>query len=457
MLARRFLDLLKRQTRFRALRSVCGGEDIAESRKRPKSWFWGILFDVIAGRYDVGGMSFEIPKDLTSLSFRGQFLWDSYESDERYLIDGFIDERDCVLELGGCLGVVACLTNKKLCRPQDHVVVEANSDLIPWLVKNRDSNECKFHVVHGMLSQSSDGTFFIHEEILDGSGLMRTDAGDEVVRVKVPVHTVDQVESKYGLKFNAAIVDIEGGELEFLEENLAFLSQVDLLIVEFHRLVIGDGIARATGILFERGLVNIENIGNSEVWVRASRLGIAAPRQIGPPTPVEGLPAIAMQKGYELAWDGVDGLHVRQISDEISPTQLHLVAAETHGRHRLGVRFKLPAGTGTYRLTAFVRPEISRRAYLELRDGSGANYGVAMYDLLAPSCIRRIGGLLDAGAVAAEDGWISIWAELSYAEASGAGYFGLASPSNDITYRGDGRSGLDFSHVAIERSEVSTN
>jgi FkbM family methyltransferase len=241
--------------------------------EKRKSWFWGALFDLVEGTYRAAGMQFEIPSDLTARSFRARFFWDFYEPQERALVARYVRGSDCVLELGGCLGVVTCITNRQLLDPRRHVVVEANPRLIPVLRRNRDRNGCRFEVAHAIVSTSSDGTFFIYRDVLEGSMQQSADAGPDVVRARVPVTTVEQLESTHGLAFNAVIMDIEGGELAFLREHQPFLGRVDLLIIEFHPSILGSGgYAAAQKILTDLGLEKIDAMSNSEAWARRHRL-----------------------------------------------------------------------------------------------------------------------------------------------------------------------------------------
>lgn len=68
----------------------------------------GKHFDASGGRYHFDGMSFVVPKALTSLYFRGFCLLSGYESDEEYAyVDTYVAPDSKVLELGGCLGVLS--------------------------------------------------------------------------------------------------------------------------------------------------------------------------------------------------------------------------------------------------------------------------------------------------------------------------------------------------------------
>jgi 16S rRNA A1518/A1519 N6-dimethyltransferase RsmA/KsgA/DIM1 with predicted DNA glycosylase/AP lyase activity len=70
-----------------------------------------------------------------------------FEKHERETIKRCLDPNLPVVEVGGCIGVVACTTNRLLQEPSKHVVVEANPDLVPVLEANRQLNQCEFVVL----------------------------------------------------------------------------------------------------------------------------------------------------------------------------------------------------------------------------------------------------------------------------------------------------------------------
>ena len=109
----------------------------------------GWLFDRLGGEYRLRGMRFIVLRELTRQGFRGPFLLGLYEMPERLLLH-HLPTDSTLLDLGGCLGVLSCLANRRLRNPAGHVVVEANPALIPVLTANRDRNGARFTVVHGM-------------------------------------------------------------------------------------------------------------------------------------------------------------------------------------------------------------------------------------------------------------------------------------------------------------------
>lgn len=228
--------------------------------------FFGLWFDVFLSTWKIDNCEFEIPRILTSRGFRGRFVCNSYEPNERKDVRQFLRPEDRVLELGACLGVVSCITNKLLAEPKNHVVVEANPLLIPVLEMNRTRNDCAFHIVHCLVTRQMDGTFYLHDLVVGGSASRAT--GKAVV---VPVKAVEEVGDLVPGGFNALIMDIEGGELAFLRENPGFLSQTRLAIIEFHAFAIGQkGVEECQRLLVRAGLNLVKTEINNQVWLRAA-------------------------------------------------------------------------------------------------------------------------------------------------------------------------------------------
>src|SRR5580658_9866964 len=103
-------------------------------------FFGGVIFDCFVRRFRADACEFEIPRRLTSTAYRAGFLKNDYDAEERELVRKFIRSDDSVLEVGACLGIVSCVTNKLLRDNTRHVVVEGNPFCIPAICRNREIN-----------------------------------------------------------------------------------------------------------------------------------------------------------------------------------------------------------------------------------------------------------------------------------------------------------------------------
>jgi FkbM family methyltransferase len=227
-------------------------------------FFEGLYFDHIVRRFRADGCEFEIPRHLTSITYRSCFLNHSYEAEERELIRSFVQPEDSVLECGACLGIVSCVTNKLLRDKTKHVVVEGNPLCIPAIHRNRDINKAGFLVENCALSNQRDVTFYLHPVyIVGGTALRETNRP-----VRIPGMSLKELDARYG-PFTTLIMDVEGAELDSLEPAADLLKQYRLVIVELHAWAIGEEkVERCREILRQAGLRFRKSAGITEAWER---------------------------------------------------------------------------------------------------------------------------------------------------------------------------------------------
>jgi len=125
-----------------------------------KLWLAGVYFTLMGNKYKTEGVELLIPSEVTDIKFRGQFPINFYEKQERRYLKQYLNPEATVLELGACLGVVSCVTNKLLTHPERHVVVEANPNLIQFIERNREHNGSGFQIEHCMVSDQKSNPFF---------------------------------------------------------------------------------------------------------------------------------------------------------------------------------------------------------------------------------------------------------------------------------------------------------
>jgi FkbM family methyltransferase len=225
---------------------------------------FGLLFDLSGARLRADGCTFIIPKDVTRRTWRACFLREGYEIHERALIARLVQPEDRVIELGACLGVVSCLTNKRLGDRTKHVVVEANPLCIRSLYRNRELNQAGFLIEHCAVDTKPETTFYLHPRFIVGGSLQRpTDRP-----VRLPAKSLRQLERERG-PFSVLIIDIEGSEREVLEDSIDLLKNYRLVIAEMHDWAIGaEGVERCRQILRDSGLEFVERSGIVEAWQR---------------------------------------------------------------------------------------------------------------------------------------------------------------------------------------------
>jgi len=226
---------------------------------------YGLLFDIRGGVFHADGCRFVIPKNMSTIGWRGVgFGRGQYEAEERQLMRQFVRPEDSVIEVGACLGVVSCVTNQLLRDRSRHLVVEANPLLIPWLHRNRELNGSGFIVEHCAVGKPPEVTFYIHASaVVDGSSKHKS-----ARPVRLPCRSLRELHERYG-PFTALIADVEGSEIDMLEDSHEVLKAYRLAVIEFHPTIIGeDKVARCKQLLTGCGLRPVGKAGFTEAWQR---------------------------------------------------------------------------------------------------------------------------------------------------------------------------------------------
>jgi len=189
----------------------------------------------------IDGCRFHTDSPIIPITMKSRFFLGRYERKERKAIRSFLDPSLPVIELGASIGVVSCITNKKLKNPQKHVVVEANPELIPLLTANRGLNDCSFTIINKASGYGSkEAVFYLHERFASGSMHRVTDKA-----ISVPTTTLADIFSEYHFEYANLICDIEGGELDLLKYEKELISRkIFQIIVEVHPSFVGEEAVR---------------------------------------------------------------------------------------------------------------------------------------------------------------------------------------------------------------------
>jgi FkbM family methyltransferase len=221
-----------------------------------KSWLFAPFMALFYKEFKTCGLTFVFPKEFLPIPAEG------YESGEIEAVNKFIKPGDRVLELGGCLGVVSCVTNARLQEKSRHVVVEANPFLLPYLYANRERNGGGFLIVHGIVSPEAVSRLNFQGNIHSSSS--KGAASDSAILL--PGVTATEISRRFG-PFDVLIMDIEGSEAEVILQERETIKAFRLLIIEFHPGIIGVAACeKIKGVLREIGFSNTTQSENVEVW-----------------------------------------------------------------------------------------------------------------------------------------------------------------------------------------------
>jgi FkbM family methyltransferase len=203
---------------------------------REGNWWVGKLVEIKGNVVSIDGCEFSVRSPAISTAFKSYFFFDCYELAEREALNHYLDPCLPVVELGGAMGVISCLTNRRLHDPLKHVVVEANPEILPLLKDNRDRNGCQFTILPGAVAYGADEiAFHISEEFWTSSVQAPFDKS-----VNVPTLRLEQIVNEFGFQKFTLICDIEGGEVDLVKFDEDVLrEQVVSLIIEVHEDIAG--------------------------------------------------------------------------------------------------------------------------------------------------------------------------------------------------------------------------
>lgn len=177
------------------------------------------------------GLIINMDNPLLPVAFKGSIMVSAYENYERQMIQHNLPYDEPVIELGASIGVIACLVNRKLLSPDQHVVVEANPEVIPTLKKNRDLNKCQFEIVEAAVAYGGDSITFVS----NGISLLGSIYHEAGKKMEVPARTLQSIAEKAGFRYFNVICDIEGSEIEMIEHEIDFIREhVGMIIMEAH-------------------------------------------------------------------------------------------------------------------------------------------------------------------------------------------------------------------------------
>lgn len=204
-------------------------------------WCYGKALEIRGNVITIDGCTFSLESPVISTESKSKFMFDRYERPEREAVRRFLDPSLPVVEFGGSIGVVSCLTNRRLRDPRRHVVVEANPALVPLLQANRDRNHCRFTILPCVVAYGSDQALFYvtDADFVVGSATPRS-TGEAAESVRVATTDLRSIVDRSHFDWCTLICDIEGGESDLIRHEPDILRRrVATLILEIHEWSMG--------------------------------------------------------------------------------------------------------------------------------------------------------------------------------------------------------------------------
>ena len=188
-----------------------------------------------------------------------ELIMNKYEAPERRAVARYIRKDLPVVELGGSMGVVACVTNRLLKGPAAHVVVEANPLVIPQLELNRSLNRSQFEIVNRAIAYGMESVTFRPSSNVCVSSI--TTVGDQAPVTVQAIRLREIVRDRGFARFNL-ICDIEGLEYDLVCHEMEVVKNADTIILETHARFIGQDKCRLMMSKLEHaGFRTVKEIG----------------------------------------------------------------------------------------------------------------------------------------------------------------------------------------------------
>lgn len=215
-----------------------------KTEKRFKKVLWRLAKPAYSSNFGV-----RLPLNLPAITapIRKDIFFGGYEAKEAELVQKKIVPGDVVMEVGAGIGFLSALCAKVTGNERVHAY-EANPQLMD-IIRHVHQINGVAPTVHNVLLGDGDGerTFWLEPDYW-ASSLIR--GSERATPIQVPQVDLNTEIARIAPTF--MIIDIEGGEYEFLR--LARLEPVRKLCIEVHPHVLGNRrISEMLGWLFEAG------------------------------------------------------------------------------------------------------------------------------------------------------------------------------------------------------------
>lgn len=196
----------------------------------------GRVIEMLGNKVRLDGLTYSVDCPYISAGHKSTIAFGLHEIEERALIRRWLPPHFPVIEFGGGLGVVSCLTNRKLQRPEQHIVVEANPWMIPVLDRNRHLNNCKFKIINRAIAYDAPFVELNVDHEFVGSAVGKSSNNAMMVEATNVRRLLDEAN------FDCAgiVCDIEGAEADIIQRELRDLGKrVRFLMAEMHPAILG--------------------------------------------------------------------------------------------------------------------------------------------------------------------------------------------------------------------------
>jgi FkbM family methyltransferase len=186
-------------------------------------------------RTELDGIQLDLSK--LSLKVRNRILMGIYEAHEKQMCHEFLKPDDTVLEIGGAIGFIGLVCQKKI-GIRNYFVFEANPETLAILQENYRRNGLQ-PVAWNMALGPNDGMLELEvgSDFWENSVVKQAGTTARSKTVQVPGASLEGLLRRTGARVNVLIIDVEGAE-QFIDLD-EIPDSVEKIIIELHPHVLG--------------------------------------------------------------------------------------------------------------------------------------------------------------------------------------------------------------------------
>ncbi len=194
--------------------------------------FFGFIQKYLIKHFNFKGLKIKLEINNIPLSHYSGFLFNTYEYNDRKLVEKYIDKKNKCIIIGGGIGFIPVLTYHK--SRQSIIVSEINTKILKNLKNNLSYNNCKFKIIKENLIignvKKKYSNFYLNESFIGTSKYIKT---DKIVKIKnVNIKKIKNINN-----FNTLLIDGEGIE-EYFIRNISKLKHIKHIIFELHHNIL---------------------------------------------------------------------------------------------------------------------------------------------------------------------------------------------------------------------------
>ena len=195
-----------------------------------KNFFFGIIYKFFFKNFYYKNLVFNLRSLRIPISNYSSFFFNTYEYNDRILIEKHVNKNNKCIVIGGGLGFIAALcflkSKKKI------IVFEIDKSICDNLSQNLCRNSCKFFLyrknllINNNFFKKKYTYFFYHNNFLSNSVYRKSNK-------KFKVENIFSNNIPNFKKFNTLVIDAEGIE-DYYINNIKFLNNINFLFFELH-------------------------------------------------------------------------------------------------------------------------------------------------------------------------------------------------------------------------------